>query len=76
MPILTVFDIGAVAWKPSHDSGCTCKVLDMSHLDLYETALSKVELDARAFCPLEPYRDVVNFAFPCLLRLIAVEAVV
>ena len=35
MPSLTVFEIGHVVWKPSHDSGCTCKVLDMSHLDLY-----------------------------------------
>ena len=41
MPSLTGVGIGAVAWKPSHDSGCTCRVLDMSHLDLYEIALSK-----------------------------------
>ena len=41
MPSLTVVGIGAVAWKPSHDSGCTCRVLDMSHLDLYEIALSR-----------------------------------
>ena len=43
MPILTVVEIGAVAWKPSHDSGCICKVLDMSHLDLYEIALFSVD---------------------------------
>ena len=40
---LTVGGMEAVAWKPSHDSECACKVLDMSHLDLYEIALSKVD---------------------------------
>ena len=41
MPNLTVVGIGAVAWKPSHDSGYTCNVLGMSHLNRYEIALSK-----------------------------------
>ena len=43
MPSLTVVGIGAVAWKPSHDSGCICKVLGTSHVDLYEIALSNVD---------------------------------
>ena len=42
MKSLTVFEIGDVACKSSHDNGCTCKVLDMSHLDLDEIALVKL----------------------------------
>ena len=43
MQSLTVVGIGDVAWKNSHDSGFTCKVLDVSHFDLYEIALSNVD---------------------------------
>ena len=42
MQSLTVVEIDAIAWKPSHDSECTGKVLDMSHIDLYEISLSIV----------------------------------
>ena len=43
-PSLTVVGSGDVAWKNSNDSGCTCKVFDMRHLDLYEIALSNVDV--------------------------------
>ena len=43
VPRLAVVGIGYVACKPLHNSGCTCKVLDISQLDLYEMALSNVD---------------------------------
>ena len=43
MPDLTVFEISADAWKLSQDSGCTCQVLDMSHIAIYEIALSNLD---------------------------------
>ena len=42
MQSLTVVEIDAIAWKPSHDNECTGKELDMSHIDLYEISLSNV----------------------------------
>ena len=39
-----------IARKPSHDHGYTCRLLDVSHLDLNEIALSTMwMLDTRAF---------------------------
>ena len=49
MTSFTVVGINAVAWKPLHDCGCTCKVLDMSHLDRYEIALSNVNTYLKSF---------------------------
>ena len=72
MPNLTVVGTDAVAWKPSHNSGCTCKVLDMSHLDRYEIALSKVDTGSASLLKLEMSRDLAPFFFTCLLRPIAV----
>ena len=33
----------AGAWKPLHDSKCTGKVLDVSHLDLYAIVLYNID---------------------------------
>ena len=48
---LTVLGMGfVIVRKSSHDHGYTCRLLNISHLDLNEIALSTLwMLDARAF---------------------------
>ena len=37
---LFVMGLGVIVWKSSHDHGYTCRVLEMSYLNLNEIALS------------------------------------